>query len=152
VQRLLDVLADDGREGAGHVAQGARHGRVEGQDQRRLEGRGVRGEGVLEGGVVAVELGVPVAVDVLQGVAVAAPVVLGARVRRPGEVEDVRDDAAVRAAGVGVDDDLGLGVAPEVGDVQRGVVLARGVDAADRADLGVGERRAVEGRRALRAR
>ena len=106
----------------------------------------MRGERVLERGVVAVELGVPVAVEVLQGIAVAAPVVLGAGVRRPVEVQDVGDDAAVGAAGVRVDDDLGLPVAAEVGDVQRRVVLARGVDAADRADAGVGERRAVEER------
>ena len=88
-----------------------------------------------------------VAVEVLQGVAIAAPVVLGASVRRPREVQDVRDDAAVGAARVGVDDDLGLGVTPEVGDVQRGVVLARRIDTADRADIGVGQGSGVEERR-----
>ena len=58
------------------------------------------------------------------------PTRLGRGVRRAVEAQDLGQRAAVRAAGVGVDEDLGLAVGVEVDDLQRRVALARGGEGA----------------------
>ena len=150
VQRVLGVLARQRREAPRDVAEGALGRRVVVEHQRRVEGARERGEGVGEGVVGGDELQAPVAVEVAQVVADVAPGA-GRRVARAAEAHDLGDRAAVRAAGVAVDEDLGLAVGVEVDDLQRRVALARGgVDAAvlDAGAAGVDVQRAVEGRRA----
>ena len=87
---------------------------------RRREARaGEGGEHGREARVVADQLGAAVAVGVLERVAdVAVADVLG-RVAGAVEGQQAGRQAAVRAAGEGVDEDLGLAVAVEVGDLER---------------------------------
>ena len=98
-----------------------------------------RGERVAEPVVGGDQLLDAVAVEVGDAVAGVAEVAIGGHIGRPVPAVEARQVAAVRAAGVEVDDDLGLAVAVEVVNDHR-VAVAEARGRAERA-VAVAERR-----------